>query len=158
MLSIVLPYIMQPEESLDHFCGRKRRTARNLSAETGTWAKIWGERCISWHKHIMRGAEYNHICCRILNHHDNNWLLSLRSMWVGGREGGNSRNSLFAGRTGTRLNVGRPQVRWEDGVRNAEAVIEANPIALHGRSVRTIGTIIHEAMQAMRAEAQPISN
>ena len=104
----------------------------------------------------MRGENYNHICNRLHEHIDSDWLLIRRSSWVSVDGNGYSRNSLRAGRTGTRLNIGRPQVRWEDGIINARAIQEADPIAAHGRSARTIGTIIHESISFLRDSLAPI--
>ena len=61
-----------------------------------------------------------------------------------------SRNSLVAGRTGTRLNVGRPQVRWDVGVTVARESIAVRTRSAQGGASRSIGSIVSDAMQSAR--------
>ena len=63
----------------------------------------------------------------------------------------NVRNSLLRGRTGTRLNIGRPQPRWQDGCDIARSVLSARSISLKGSNAWTVGTIIKESIDTARA-------
>ena len=108
---------------------------------------------MSWDEHVRRGVEYAHFCCILLHHHDTDWLLQMRSAWVATNssnpDGG--RNSVFGGRSGTRVNNGRPQVRWADGVAVAKQVSQGRSLTLRGNNAVTIGTLIREAVVNTRA-------
>ncbi len=65
------------------------------------------------------GASYAHPVPRLLDHHNAAWLMIQRSICLSEFS---IRNSVFAGRTGTRLNIGRPQARWSDGLSVAISV------------------------------------
>ena len=58
---------------------------------------------------------------------------------------------VAARRTGTRLNIGRPQVRWQDGCIIARGTHEARAISPRGQNARTVGSIVKEASDAARA-------
>ena len=60
------------------------------------------------------------------------------------------RNYIFAGRTGTRLNIGRPQVRWIDGVRSAEEIVQLPLTARDGRML-SIANLYQRATSAVRS-------
>ena len=60
-------------------------------------------------------------------------------------------NTLYSGRTGTRCNVGRPQMRWSDGVLLAQQVLDGRTHNEHGTHALSIGTAIFEAMTSARA-------
>lgn len=62
-----------------------------------------------------------------------------------------SRSSLYSGRTGTRLNMGRPQPRWQEVCDIARSALGSRATSIKGRNARTIGTIIKEAIDAARA-------
>ena len=85
------------------------------------WSMTWCQRVIDWDEHIRRGARYNHICSSLLDHKNSLWLRVQRSAWVpeNSNDSGGRGLSVLSGRTGTRLNIGRPQVRWDEGVANA---------------------------------------
>ena len=61
---------------------------------------------------------------------------------------------MRAGRTGTRMNISRPQVRWADGVEIARVASQSRSVAERGNNARTISTIISEALQQARNFAQ----
>ena len=56
-----------------------------------------------------------------------------------------SRNSLQAGRTGTRLNIGRPQPRWEAGVDLARSFLAGRGHHLRGGNSLSVGSRIRSA-------------
>ena len=104
-----------PTEDLDQFCRRRKREARNLAAKEGFWSQIWARRIVNWMCHLARAESRNHHIVRILNERGPAWLRSRRQIYVAENENGYARNSLHACRTGTRLNIDRPQTRWSEG-------------------------------------------
>ena len=73
--------------------------------------------------------------------------MTMRSAWVS--ETG-TRNSVLAGRTGTRLNIGRPQVRWTDGLSVALEVVKVRQESLKGNNALSISSRIREALLELR--------
>ncbi len=61
-----------------------------------------------------------------------------------------TRNYLFAGRTGTRVNIGRPQVRWSDGLEVARNVCESISKPVKGSNSLSIVSRIREALSGLR--------
>ena len=106
MLAFFLPCEPGIHETLDQFYRRRLRQARNVANQAGLWSLAWAQRNIQWQNHVLRGAEYGHFCSPLILFHNNSWLESRRAAFV------NSQNSSLSGRTGTRLNIGRPQARW----------------------------------------------
>ena len=66
------------------------------------------------------------------------WLLFQRSAFV------NVQNSLHAGRTGTRSNIGKPQPRWAENVPLAASLLETE-----GHVALSISTRIRDAVRAL---------
>ena len=64
-----------------------------------------------------------------------------------------SRNTLSAGRTGTRLNIGRPQTRWSDGISLAKLCIAERDTHFKGKHSLSIGNIVRNAMISARESA-----
>ena len=64
-----------------------------------------------------------------------------------------TRNSVLAGRTGTRLNIGRPQVRWCDGLCIAKHVLEGRQESQKGRNALSISVRIREALILYRVHS-----
>ena len=81
---------------------------------------------------------------RILNERGPAWLRSRRQIYVAENENGYARNSLHAGRTGTRLNIGRPQTRWSEGALFAKRILEISSASRRNNNARTIGTMYSE--------------
>ena len=82
----------------------------------------------------------------LLKYHDNSWLIQKRSEWVG-----DNRNSVTAGRTSTRLNIGRPQTRWHEGLETCVLLCENRSTASRGSNSLTVGTIFREVATSARA-------
>jgi hypothetical protein len=135
-------------EDADSYDRRRKREARNFCARRGTWSRLWAKRVISWEAHFSRSGSrhvgYPHPCLCIYKFHDSEWLLHQRSEFV------NSRCSLTAGRTGTRLNVGRPQVRWEDGFNTARILLDSRVASVQGNNMLSISTIFRETFSTVR--------
>ena len=92
---------------------------------------------------MRRGAEYNHICASLLDYKDSQWLFHERAKWV---QVNDSRLSVLAGRTGTRCNVGRPQPRWQDGLKFAREVKNSRAISFKGNNAVSIGIRIRNTV------------
>ena len=70
-----------------------------------------------------------------------------RSLFVGIED---FRNSVYAGCTGTRLNIGRPQQSWGPGVQRAKDCLSERDMQLSGRNVLSISNIARNAVLAAR--------
>ena len=156
MMAVLLACPRGDGETIDSFCRRRLRNARNVCMESGMWSMIWCQRIVDWDAHIHRGARYNHICSTLLNHKNSLWLRMQRSAWVpeDSNDSGGGRLSTTSGRTGTRANIGRPQVRWEQGVANAKSILSARTKSQSGGNALTIGTIIFNACSRARVYAE----
>ena len=73
--------------------------------------------------------------------------MAQRSQFVASDGSASSRNSLTAGRTGTRLNIGSPTCRWEEGVNLARSVLRGRSEALNSAHTLSIGSRIRNAVQ-----------
>ena len=152
MLAYILPCEPRLTETIDQFCRRRLRQARNVACQAGLWSLVWARRNIEWENHVLRGVDYGHFCCPLILFHNQHWLSMQRSIFV------NSQNSLFAGRTGTRLNIGRPQTRWATGIDNANAAINARQTHTRGSNSFSVGTRLREAISQLRNIVFPQSN
>ena len=74
------------------------------------------------------------------------WLAEQRSVFVG-----NSRNSVVAGRSSTRLNIGRPHVRWQEGHTTSLHILEHRDQTARGNNSLSVGTIFRETVNVVRA-------
>ena len=153
MVSILIPCARQSHEDLDTFCRRRLRNARNICKSAGFWSEIWAKRIIKWNDHVRRGAEYKHICARLLDYNNAEWLLHQRAQFVP-VDGSNHRCSVTAGRTGTRCNIGRPQPRWESSVLLARSVLNSRKTSERGNNALTIGTRIRNAFAELSTAVQ----
>ena len=146
MIAMILPCVPMLHESPDHFFRRRRRNALNLANHVGLWSLLWAKRVVDWDSHIRRGLERSHFCALIVVYHDAAWLQEQRSNFVNA-----NRNSIFAGRTSTRLNLGRPQTRWADGVMLAAHIFGTRSTNLRGQNATTVSTRIREALTFITA-------
>ena len=135
-------------ESIDSYCRRRARDARNLCKQVGFWSELWAKRVVDWNDHVQRGGAYNHICFPLVNFKNEQWLMHRRAFWVP-TDSSSTRNTLLAGRTGTRNNIGRPQTRWAHGVVLAKEVMAGRTITEKGNNAMTIGTRIRNAFQSL---------
>ena len=62
----------------------------------------------------------------------------------------NTRNILFAGRTGSRSQGGRPQPRWEEGIELARAVKDHRSVHIRGSNSLSIGSRVRAALLSLR--------
>ena len=156
MLSKCIPHARLQGESVDAYCRRRKRNSRQKAYEVGTWSKIWCKRALAWNHHLGRAREPDrspHICNNLLDFHSSKWLVMQRSAWVSSNaRTHNPRNSLWAGRTGTRLNIGRPQVRWKDGVSYAKSMCEQPSLGVFGHAL-TVCNLYRRAQGLVRSTA-----
>ena len=113
---------------------------------------VWARRVIASNAHVRRGEMYAHPVPRLLDHHNSVWLMHQRGHFVSQRS---FRNSAFAGRTGTRLNIGRPQVRWSDGLSVAASVSEGRCETQRGVTFLSIAARIRGALSVLRQPVAP---
>ena len=113
------------------------------------WSEQWAQKVTTWHEHVVRSERYGHVNAKLLSFHGSQWLLGKRTEFIPWN-GQSSRITCAAGRTGTRLNIGRPQVRWEDGVALAREVAKGRHQSESGGAPLTIGTRIRKALDALR--------
>ena len=102
---------------------------------------MWATRVVKWNEHVLRGDLF---VKHLLKWHDNDWLQQQRAYFT------SESNSLVAGRTGTRLNRGRPQPRWMPGIILAKAVLSERKQTLGGRSFLAINTVIDNARENLQ--------
>ena len=81
--------------------------------------------------------------------HDSAWLVLQRARRVNPFGG---KNTLLAGQTGTRLNIGRPQVRWSDGERIAASLQASRATSLDGSNALSITNRIRETLDFLRIQ------
>ena len=139
---------MRSNEDIDSYCRRRARTARSVCTSAGLWSELWIERVLNWQEHVMRGTAYGHICENLLKFRDEQWLRVQRSAFVAinSASWAEVRCHVDRGRTGTRLNIGRPQMRWHQGCELARAVKQENK----GREKVSIGTAIFNVLSNLR--------
>ena len=123
------------------YVGRRRRLARNLVSTIGFWSEAWARRTVSWHEHVMRTTG---IMRSLVMFRNSDWLEAQRSQFVVETGSSASRNSLTAGRTGTRCNIGKPQMRWQAGIALARGFLDSRRNAVQGGSL-SVGTRIRQA-------------
>ena len=145
--------------------GESERPGTYVSAAA---RRLWAKRIISWEAHFSRpGGDLRirpddvvfvptphpsprplprlpHPCLCIHTFHNSERLLHQRAEFA------NARCSLTAGRTGTRLNVGRPQVRWEDGFNTARILLDSRVASVQGNNMLSISTIFRETFSTVR--------
>ena len=122
---------------------RRRRLARNVCGRIGFWSEAWAKRTIEWHEHIQR---HPGVMRDLLMWHDSHWLQAQRSRFVAADGSATTRNSLIAGRTGTRASGGRPQPRWEEGIGLSKSLLNTRGITLNGSNALSISSRIREAV------------
>ena len=124
---------------------KKRRIARDVCGRIRLWSVSWANRQTDWHDHIMRhpGIMKNLLLLRNVD-----WLRTQRSAFAPSFISESSRNSIEAGRIGTRLNVGGPQPPWEEGVALVKSLLDSRSVAQSGHAL-SVGSRIREAAAAL---------
>ena len=86
----------------------------------------------------------------LLLHQNSDWLQARSSAFVPAKGSADTRNSLLAGRTGTRSNGGRPQQRWDAGVCLARHFLQSRGISLKGNNALSVSSRIRNAVAAVQ--------
>ena len=143
MVTILARIPRQATEAIDCWLRRRGQAARNLSAKIGFWSEFWAQRCIDWQDHVMRhpGALRN-----LLLTQNFDWLHAQRSRFVPADGSASTRNSLLAGRTGTRAIGGKPQVRWDAGIALARSFLNSRSDTLIGSNALSVSSRIRAAV------------
>ena len=102
-------------------------------------------------------AHASHFVKKLLEFRDADWLREQRARWVPVSCLA-PRNSVHAGRTGTRSLGGRPQVRWVEGVEIAACVLQKSTKPAKGNNSLTIGSIVMRTAQEARAFWNTVSS
>ena len=157
MMAIIMKTTRMSHETIDVFCRRRNREARNVCEAAGMWSELWANRVVHWHQHVARGVRHNHFCHPIMINKNQHWLQMQRVQWVYSN-GSSSRNTMLAGRTGTRCNIGRPQVRWDSGVELAQEVLKSKRLTQKGGKVMSISSRIKNALVAITQSVQRMSD
>ena len=109
----------------------------------GFWSESWARRQLSWHDHIMRSEG---VMKELLLWRNSDWLQAQRSHFVASNGSASSRNSLLAGRTGTRLHGGKPQLRWDAGVALARYFLESRSLSVVNDNALSVSSRIRQAV------------
>ena len=75
------------------------------------------------------------------------WLQAQRSQFVPAWGSVSTRNSVLAGRTGTRANGGRPQQRWDAGICLAQAFLRSRRGSLANSHALSVSSRIRNAIR-----------
>ena len=101
---------------------------------------------------VIKRKSLEHIECTpgvlrdLVLYHDSKWLQSMRSRFVPANGSESIRNSVLAGRTGTRTNDSKPQHRWDAGIEFARAYLQSRGIALGNKNAISVSSRIREAV------------
>ena len=151
MVSILLKLPKRTDEPIEIFRRRRNKVSAQFCSKVGQWSLAWAAKVIQWHEHVQRSGQYNAINSRLLKFHNQEWLLHRRAEWIAQHESSISRVTAFAGWTGTRLNVGQPQPRWEEGLALAKTISITRGTSFNGNTNLSIGIRIREAMCTLRS-------
>ena len=143
MIAKLMKLPRTPEESLDGYCRRRLRSARALACDVGLWSLQWARRVCTWQEHFSRAGMRNHIF-RLLELRGVRFLQQCRSRYVVTNGTQQSRNTLFAGRTGTRVLGSRPQMRWCEGAILAKSLRHVRCEDVKNKSARTVALMYSE--------------
>ena len=150
MIATILRVPRRADQSLhDWWCAR-HCLAREVASRIGLWSLARAKRTVSFKQHISRSEGYCPLLHQLVEHRGSDWLATRRSSWVPAAGSGDSRLSLRAGRTGIRIEGGRPQPTWDEGPRLASAVIASRDSNTRGTAKLSISTRIAEAAAYIR--------
>jgi hypothetical protein len=99
-------------ESNPEYCTRRNFVASRVCQQNGRWSQFWFRKALDWDAHLVRGHSVSSWPVILHDFHNNDFLQARRSS-RSSRESNTSTN--------TRVCVGRPPMRWHDGVAYAIA-------------------------------------
>jgi hypothetical protein len=137
----------EPGESLDCFFRRRKRDARDLVEKHGSWAIMWAKRLVAWNDHVLRSARHGCLLGKLVSWHSAQWLQQQRSNFVisNPQVFRATRNSVWAGRTGTRCYGSKPQKRFHDGVELARQVVNQSRVSASNSHALSLYTVFQRA-------------
>ena len=115
MVARILIVPQFPGEAVDAYSRRRGRVVAACISEKLTWGMVWAKRVQTWDAHLRRPRNFGSWPAKLILTQDSFWLRTQRFL--------QSSASIFAGKTGTRAQSGKPAARWEDGVAAAKAVL-----------------------------------
>ena len=149
MVAMVSRYPKLASEDWVGWIRRKRRFARNILQRIGFWSEAWALRQVNWHEHVERSPG---VLRDLLLYHNSNWLQSMRSRFVPANGADGTRNSVLAGRTGTRTDDGKPQPRWEAGIELARAYVQSRGTCQRNKNAISVSSRIREAVSYIKEQ------
>ena len=144
MVSILSRVPKNDSEDWVGWLRRKRRLARDVCDRIGLWSEAWAKRLIDWDEHLHRDRG---VLNKLLLYHNSDWLQAQRSQFVPAWGSVSTRNSVLAGRTGTRANGGRPQQRWDAGICLAQAFLRSRRGSLANSHALSVSSRIRNAIR-----------
>ncbi len=129
--------------------------ARNHVVSHGSWALLWAKRLVNWDSHLKRSDCRGDVLSMLVSYRGAEWLRSQRSHFVSSNSEpwAASRNSIFAGRTGTRVVHTRPQARFHDGFEIARALLGQHHAQLNSNNALSLYCVFDRAMSVIRGFA-----
>ena len=116
---------------------------------------MWCKRFLNWWDHLERASQREHLASLLLTYHNDQWLRLQRSKHVPSSfftfGSASSQGELYAGVTGTRLNIGRPQQRWLKGRQLAQAFNTGRRTSfVSSGALLSTSTMLQEAARAIQ--------
>jgi hypothetical protein len=112
MTAAILRTPREDGETSAEYCHRRNFVASRVCRQNGLWSEYWFRRSVGWDEHLARGHSANSWPVQLRSFHDNEYLQARR----------NSRSTRASNTsTNTRVCVGRPPMRWHDGITHANA-------------------------------------
>ena len=114
MIGHLLQIRPRPDESVEDFVIRRHSITSRKARHMGLWSLSWAGSCVSWNAHVTRQHDDRAWSHHLLGYHDLEWLASQRHAMSARRRGS---------RIGTRVVLGKPQRRWQEGPELATTLI-----------------------------------
>ena len=106
MAAVLLRVGRRLGETPADFCRRRNRLAGDACAKLGRWSQVWRRRAVEWDDHIVRAHSPHSWPSLLRFFHDADWLNEQRFL----------RDPCGRRGTNTRMSLGRPNVRWHEGI------------------------------------------
>ena len=153
MLGMLARVPVLPSDDVVSFSKKRQHAGRKTASIVGLWSDCWRQRVLEWDRHVANSQQYDHINSHLLSWHGVGWLQQMRSAWVS--RSGQGRNSLIAGRLGTRLFGGQPQPRWAEGIALANSREVIGNSNVFGSSSSSLNSRIREAQSFLNSFLYP---
>ena len=94
----------KPQEDLDAYRQRRKVLCTHLARDAGLFSDMWNRNLLSWEGHFARTHDSGSWASKAFEYRGKGWIASRRAQASSGSES----------RTRTRLNPGRPALRWDE--------------------------------------------